>query len=159
LGIQQTFEAKLKPRNDLQEDSVPGSPQDSLAARPQQEEARKIMLLAIRTSALTYDVVEGKVTTGSISNSITSDLLRGLTLRFTHDLFEERETGRRFAPFLTQLNLGFSLGQHRGRDGGSQGRPVPRAGRAGTRGTATVDTEHRLQPVADASYTGSGSPE
>jgi hypothetical protein len=111
LGIQQTFEAKLKPRNDLQEDSVPGSPQDSLAARPQQEEARKIMLLAIRTSALTYDVVEGKVTTGSISNSITSDLLRGLTLRFTHDLFEERETGRRFAPFLTQLNLGFSLGQ------------------------------------------------
>ncbi|UCC82303.1 MAG: LPS-assembly protein LptD [Gemmatimonadota bacterium] len=110
LGLQQTFEAKLKPRNDLQEDSLPGTPQDSLAASPQQEEARKIMLLAIRTSALTYDVVEGKVTTGSISNSITSELLRGLTLRFTHDLFEESETGRRFAPFLTQLNLGFSLG-------------------------------------------------
>jgi hypothetical protein len=111
LGLQQTFEAKLKPRNDLQEDSVPGTPQDSLETRPRQEEARTITLLAIRTSSLTYDVVTGKVTTGSISNSITSDLLRGLTLRFTHDLFEEGETGRRFAPFLTQLNLGFSLGQ------------------------------------------------
>lgn len=109
LGLQQTFEGKLKPRNELQ-DSVPGTSEDSIAAR-QPQEARVITLLAIRTSALTYDIVTGKVTTGSISNSVTSDLLRGLTLRFTHDLFEEGETGRRFAPFLTQLNFGFSLGQ------------------------------------------------
>jgi len=109
LGLQQTFEAKLKPRNELQ-DSLPGASADSLAADQPQEE-RKITLLAIRTSSLTYDVVTGKVTTNTISNSVTSDLLRGLTLRFTHDLFEERDGGRRFAPFLTQLNLGFSLGQ------------------------------------------------
>jgi hypothetical protein len=109
LGLQQTFEAKLKPRNELQ-DSVPGASEDSLGARPA-EEARKITLLAIRTSSLTYDIVTGRVTTNTISNSITSDLLRGLTLRFTHDLFEEGEGGRRFAPFLTQLNLSFSLGQ------------------------------------------------
>jgi hypothetical protein len=108
LGLQQTFEAKLKPRNELQ-DSAEAGP-DSLEARGP-DEGRKITLLAIRTSSLTYDVVTGKVTTGSISNSVSSDLLRGLTLRFTHDLFEEGETGRRFAPFLTQLNLGFSLGE------------------------------------------------
>jgi hypothetical protein len=110
LGLQQTFEAKIKPRNELQ-DSVTDASQDSLGTRRTEEEERKVTLLAIRTSSLTYDVVTGRVTTGSISNSVSSDLLRGLTLRFTHDLFEEGEAGRRFAPFLTQLNLSFSLGQ------------------------------------------------
>ncbi len=106
LGLQQTFEAKLKPRKELQ-DSVPS---DSLADR-QPAEGRKLTVLAIRTSALSYDFVERELITNSISNTITSDLLRGLTLRFSHDLFEEVEDRRRFAPFLTQLNLGFSLGE------------------------------------------------
>jgi hypothetical protein len=75
-------------------------------------EARKLTLMAIRTSALSYDFVEGELTTDRLSNTITSDLLRGLTLRIDHDLFEELEGDeRRFDLFLTQLNLNFSLGE------------------------------------------------
>jgi len=74
-------------------------------------EARKITLLAIRTTALTYDFVTGRLVTGSISNTMTSDLLRGLTVRVQHELFDQRPSGRAFDPFLTQLNLSFSLGE------------------------------------------------
>jgi hypothetical protein len=105
LTLSQTFEGKLKPREEA--DSI--SADTAQARRPQ--ESRKLTLLAIRTSALTYDIVEKELTTDRISNSITSDLIRGLTLRVDHDLFEELSEGdRRFDPFLSQLNLTFSLG-------------------------------------------------
>ncbi len=118
MTLSQTFEAKLKPRaREEQEPSDQATPEqaeggatpDSVSAQ-QPPEARKITVMAIRTSALAYDFVTGRLITGQISNSLTSDLLRGLTVRFDHDLFDESD-GRRFAPFLTQLNLGFSLGE------------------------------------------------
>ncbi len=108
LGLNQTFEAKLRPRKELKDstaaaaDSVPGGPPP---------EQRKITLMAIRTTALTYDFVKGELITDRISNNITSDLLRGLTIRIEHDLFEETAAGRNFDPFLSQLNLNFSLGE------------------------------------------------
>lgn len=108
IGLNQTFEAKLKPRA-ADRDAEAGEVDTTDVLRP--IEPRKITLLAIRTSAITYDFVEGEVTTDRLSNNITSDLLRGLTVRLQHDLFEELEGGRRrFDPFLVQLNLGFSLG-------------------------------------------------
>jgi hypothetical protein len=106
MGLSQTFEAKLKPRSNLDE----GEEEDSAQAQ-QPAEARKITLLAIRTTALTYDFVTGRLTTGSISNTMTSDLLRGLTVRVQHELFDQRPSGRAFDPFMTQLNLSFSLGE------------------------------------------------
>ncbi|MGD8868458.1 MAG: putative LPS assembly protein LptD [Gemmatimonadales bacterium] len=118
MTLSQTFEAKLKPRSREEEqpadslaegEAEPGAARDSVPAE-QTPESRKITVMAIRTSALAYDFVTGKLITGQISNSLTSDLLRGLTVRFDHDLFDESD-GRRFAPFLTQLNLSFSLGQ------------------------------------------------
>lgn len=127
MTLSQTFEAKLKPRLQEEEEPpaeatgeqtsemVPGDPAeagtapDSTAAQ-QPPESRKITVMAIRTSALAYDFVTGRLITGRVSNSLTSDLLRGLTVRFDHDLFDEA-AGRKFAPFLTQLNLGFSLGE------------------------------------------------
>ncbi len=123
MTLSQTFEAKLKPRSpeeDSQEEEQAsdrpvgeqaegGAPPDSTPTQ-QPPESRKITVMAIRTSALAYDFVTGKLITGQVSNSLTSDLLRGLTVRFDHDLFDE-SAGRRFAPFLTQLNLGFSLGE------------------------------------------------
>lgn len=117
MTLSQTFEAKLKPRRREveQPDSLSEGPAeagvapDSVAAE-QPPESRKITVMAIRTSALAYDFVTGRLITGQISNSLTSDLLRGLTVRFDHDLFDE-SAGRRFAPFLTQLNLSFSLGE------------------------------------------------
>jgi hypothetical protein len=117
MVFSQTFEAKLKPRGPDEEGEevaqVEGgegeAPGDTTVAQ-QEAQARKLTLLAIRTSTLAYDFVTGKVITGQVSNSVTSDVLRGLTLRFDHDLFEEGESGRNFDPFLTQLNLGFSIG-------------------------------------------------
>jgi len=119
MTLSQTFEAKVKPRSREDEQppdtltgelAEPGVEPDSAAAG-QPPQSRKITVMAIRTSALAYDFVTGKLITGQISNSLTSDLLRGLTVRFDHDLFDEAEGGRRFAPFLTQLNLSFSLGE------------------------------------------------
>ncbi len=107
VGLNQTFEAKLKPRKELEDTAAAAA--DSAPAGPPPE-ARKITLMALRTTALTYDFVKGELITDRISNNITSDLLRGLTIRVQHDLFEETESGRNFDPFLTQLNLTFSLG-------------------------------------------------
>ncbi len=66
--------------------------------------------MAIRTTAIAYDFVEGEIATGRLTNNITSDLLRGLTVRLAHDLFEETADGRNFDPFLSELNLNFSIG-------------------------------------------------
>lgn len=106
VGLNQTFEAKLKPR---------ATPEDTAATdttrAPEPALDRKLTLLAIQTSAVVYDFVEKEVTTSTLTNTLNSDLLRGLNVRFTHDLFEETaDGGRRFDPFLTQLNLSFSIG-------------------------------------------------
>lgn len=135
--LAQTFEAKLKPSGPRRDESGRGpdqaavadtvSPAEDAGPMPGPEsgqagmedtvssvtptEGRKITLLAIRTSSVVYDFVEKRVTTDRISNNLTSDLLRGLTVRLEHDLFAERsDGGRDFDPFLSAVNLGFSLG-------------------------------------------------
>ena len=105
--LTQTFEAKLRPRKELEEDET--SEDSAQASRP--PEVRKLTLVAIRTSTFTYDFVLGRLITDRVSNTLTSDLLRGLTIQIEHDLFDERPTGRALDPYLTQLNLGFSLGE------------------------------------------------
>jgi len=106
MTLSQTFEAKLKPRESAAGDSAQADTVQ--AGRP--PEAPKITLLAIRTTPFTYDLVRGRLTTNSVSNSITSDLLRGLSLRVDHELFTTRDGRREFDLFLRQLNLSFSLG-------------------------------------------------
>lgn len=93
--------------------------------RPPRDEI--VTLLALRTSAVTYDFVAdstGRFTDGfqttQITNNITSDFLRGLTINMAHNLFEQTtdaETGvvtRRFAPHLQSLNFSFSLNNQSG---------------------------------------------
>jgi len=91
------------------------------AARP--AEPRKVTLLSINTSALSYsfedlDTLGIRFREEAISNSIRTDLLGGLTFTTTHDLFDDRrdEQGRirrgRLSPFLTSFNTSFSLGQN-----------------------------------------------
>ena len=110
FGLNQTFEAKLKAREDPEPEDAETEEDTVTRRRPPQE--RKMTLLAIRTSAVLYDFVEKEVTTDRLSNNMTSDLLRGLTVRLAHDLFEELPNGnRRFKPFLTEVNLNFSLGE------------------------------------------------
>jgi hypothetical protein len=92
-----------------------------------QREAQKVMLLSLQTSAVTYDFEEasesGEWLRGfsplTLSNTISSDFLRGLSIRVTHELFEDVPTGsegtegggvtRKFSPHLSNMNLGFSL--------------------------------------------------
>ncbi len=90
---------------------------------------RTVTLLGISTSAVQYDFQadstgrwEDGFQTTRLSNQITSDYLRGLNVTMEHDLFETVSVGgeggeevggaasKRFAPHLSRLNLGFSLG-------------------------------------------------
>jgi hypothetical protein len=102
FGFSQIFEAKLKP-----------PPGDTLAA----QNPRKIKLLAIQTSGVSYDFERAKKdslsgwVTRSVSNTFTSDLLPGFTLATSHDLWdgEAGTDGARFAPFLTTVSTRFAL--------------------------------------------------
>lgn len=101
---------------------------DTTSAPESQQEAQKVTLLALRTSAVSYDFERADeeggwlqgFTSTRLDNNISSDFLRGLNIRFSHELFEETavETGgegggtvskRKFSPHLSSMNLGFSL--------------------------------------------------
>lgn len=142
FGINQTFEAKRLAETDSADVAEGGAeggaegPSGAAAAaggdvdedgfrRPPQDEI--VTLLALRTSAVTYDFVadstgrflDGFQTT-QLTNNITSDFLRGLTINMAHDLFEQTTdpgTGaisRRFKPHLQSLNFSFSLNNNSG---------------------------------------------
>jgi hypothetical protein len=124
--VAQTFEAKLKPREVEPEEvdtarsltTAEGDAAGGATAAAQdtarsttREEGRKITLLALQTSAVVYDFVTRRVTTDRLSNNLTSDLVRGLRIQTEHDLFaEQADGGRRFDPFLSGVNVSFSLG-------------------------------------------------
>ncbi|NIP57436.1 MAG: hypothetical protein GWM92_11255, partial [Gemmatimonadetes bacterium] len=94
------------------------------------ETGRTVSILNLQTSATTYDFVQADsageflagFTTTTLSNSVSSDFLRGLSLQLTHDLFDVEEpaegggaprppgAGRTFDPHLSSMNLSFSFG-------------------------------------------------
>ena len=99
LGLSQNFEAKFK--------SPPG---DTTS------EARKIRLLALNTSGISYNFEQAKIPgrtgwqTSTLTNSITSDLLP-FQLSISHDLWRGRvgtDTAK-FDPFLTSVSTGFTI--------------------------------------------------
>jgi lipopolysaccharide export system protein LptA len=128
LSLDQTFEGKLRePRpTEQRRDSTSA---DSAAAPAAQapSDARKVTILAINTSALTYDfnpvpisrqdLLNPRFVTSDITNTIRSDLLGGLNMTVGHNLFrrELNDSGqvvrRHFAPYLTSFSTSFTLGQ------------------------------------------------
>ncbi|MCZ6917594.1 MAG: putative LPS assembly protein LptD [Gemmatimonadetes bacterium] len=100
LGISQTFEGKFA------SDDTSGT-----------GDAQKIKLLSIQTSGLQYDFEQAKEPgrngwrTSSISNTLTSDLLRGFNLRFTHDLWDGPVgfDSAAFSPFLRSIATSFTI--------------------------------------------------
>ena len=119
LSFSQTFEAKVESDDTAAADTAelgqPGEPR----RLPQ---AEKITLLALNTSTpLVYDFVAAReerrgFQTDRITNSIRSDLVQGLQISMSHDLFEEGEAPegggtapRTFSPFLTNLQASFSI--------------------------------------------------
>jgi hypothetical protein len=103
---------------------------DSAAAPRSRQEGQKVTLLALRTTAITYDFERAAeesnwlwgIQTTQLTNTVSSDYLRGLNLTMTHLLFEDVRGGegggqagdgsgstRKFSPHLSQMNFGFSL--------------------------------------------------
>lgn len=94
-----------------------GARSDTTASRASPRappEERKVVLLSINTSPLQFDFERAKqgepvLVTDQLRNSFNSDLLRGLTIQMTHDLFRGTGASRTFSPFLSQLSASFSL--------------------------------------------------
>jgi hypothetical protein len=111
LGISQIFEAKLKPPSSAARDTTRPASADP-------PEGRKIKLLSLQSDGVSYDFEQAKLpgrtgwTSQTWGNTVSSDLLRGFSLRFAHDLWDGpvgyRES--RFAPMLTSMTFGFALG-------------------------------------------------
>ena len=121
FGLTQTIEARVGAQ---EVDSTAAEESFDPSAGPRRvPQSRKVTVLALRTSALSYDFVQaselGHFTRGfadnlRIQNQISSDLLRGLSISVEHDVFDDSEVtsmgGRRkFALFLSSMNLSFSL--------------------------------------------------
>jgi len=97
------------------------APTDEDGGPTRSQAAPTVSLLALRTSVVRYDFVEADVVgsflsgfeTTRLSNQISSDYMRGLSLSFDHELFEDTEVDgqaqRGFAPHLSQVNFGFAL--------------------------------------------------
>jgi len=120
LGMTQTIEMKVEDEED--EEDEPSAQSSRRSAGPRRmPRARKVTILGLRTSAVTYDFEEASETgfrsrgfaeNLSISNQISSDYLRGLALSMEHDIFESpAEAGGALvaAPFMSRANLSFSL--------------------------------------------------
>lgn len=120
LGMTQTIEMKVEAAEDEEEEPSARSSRRSAGPR-RMPRARKVTILGLRTSAVTYDFEEASETgfrsrgfaeNLSISNQISSDYLRGLSLSMEHDIFESpAEAGGPLvaAPFMSRANLSFSL--------------------------------------------------
>lgn len=146
LGLSQTIEGKYRSKASPA-DSV--SAPDTISNDPEQPrrlpQGNRVRLLSLNTDAVVYDFVEARegfgVQTTQISNSINSDLLRGLQLSVTHDLFRalplpegappETRPDRKFAPHLSAVSASFSLNgsswlfRTLGLGGGSEAPPAP----------------------------------
>jgi hypothetical protein len=111
ISLSQNFEAKLRPPPRPAGDTT--TPADGAPA-----EGRKLRLLSITSSGLSFDIEQGKRPgrtawlTDSWSNTLSSDLLRGFSLSLTHDLFEGPVgvVGSRLRPSLTSVATGFQIG-------------------------------------------------
>ena len=126
IGLSQTFEGKYRESEEQTQARVDSAAADSISADPTKPrrlpQARKVTILSLNTDAILYDFVAARETfrgvqTQQISNSVNSDLLRGLQLTVTHELFKEADTtqirsGREFDPHLSRVSASFSLGSN-----------------------------------------------
>ncbi len=124
FGLSQNFEAKLKP--------PPGD--TSSTAEP-----RKIRLLSINTSGVSYNFEQAKQRhhtgwqTGSLTNTFLSDLVPSFQLSITHDLWKGNvgTDSAKFSPFLSNLSASFTVTpatlQGLGRMLGLRAKPAPAA--------------------------------
>ncbi len=133
VTLNQTWEAKrLEPADSTTaggEDASTTPATGDMTGEPRRIESAPIVnLLALRTSVVRYDFVEadsaGSFLSGfettRLTNQVSSDLLRGLTMSVEHELFRDTKIegqtrpAREFDFHLSQLNLSFSLNNRSG---------------------------------------------
>ena len=101
VGLSQSFEGKFRPRGN-----------DTTAS-----DTRKIRLLSLNTSGITYDFEQAKKpgftgwATQTVTNSVLSDLLPGFNLSLTHNLWQGvvGTDSAKFDPFLSNVSASFAL--------------------------------------------------
>jgi sec-independent protein translocase protein TatC len=103
IGLSQNFQGKPRPRDG-------DTTTDPRGVRP-------ISLLSINSSQIGYDFEQAKLEgrtghiTQTLTNQVQSELVQGLTLSFTHDLWKGQvgtDTAT-FDPFLQNVNANFTL--------------------------------------------------
>jgi hypothetical protein len=185
VTLNQTWEAKR--RSDLPQPGADSTSADSIAAPlvpipagggatqaqtgPRRvQQAQIVSLLALRTSVVRYDFVQadsaGRFLQGfettRLSNQISSDILRGLSVSMDHELWADAKDSvgtlvdRRFAPHLAQVNLSFSLGSSSAlfrwlglsRAGADEGPTPPPEGQIGLPGIGGATDESSVVPNA-----------
>ncbi len=103
LQLTNTFEAKARPAPD-------DTTTDPRSVRP-------VTLLAVTTSAVGYDFEQAKLAghtgwaTQTLTNQISSDLVQGLSLSLTHDLWRgvAGSDTATFSPFLSSVQANFTV--------------------------------------------------
>ncbi len=144
VGLSQVFEGKVRPQGG-----------DTSAT-----DTRKVRILSVNTSAITYDFEQAKKpgftgwATQTVTNTVLSDLLPGFNLSLTHDLWRGSvgvDTAD-FDPFLQNVSASFTLsggtfralGSIIGLGGSSSSQPSRRADQVPTSTLAT--SGRRTQP-------------
>ncbi|MBA3259237.1 MAG: LPS-assembly protein LptD, partial [Gemmatimonadales bacterium] len=146
VALSQNFEGKERPPE--------GSDTTSVTAR-------KLRILSISTSGLTYDFEQAKEpgrtgwATQSLTNSFLSELLPGLSLSLTHDLWRGQvgiDTAR-FDPFLQSVSASFSVSGNTFRSiasvfglGGARGDKGRREGRDFVPPSYVAESGRRARP-------------
>lgn len=105
FGLTQNFEGKMK----LAQGDTVTDPRN----------ARKVKLLSISTSSVTYDFEQAKEEgrtgwqTQTLSNQFTSDLLPGFSLGLTHDLWRGvvGTDSAVFKPYMTRVSARFTISE------------------------------------------------
>jgi hypothetical protein len=132
LDVSQTWEAKLREpvRPETPTAVIDTITGDTIVPPPSTQtlsDPEKVTILSLNTSPLEYDFIKAReegsgFVTQTVSSTISSDYLRGLTIQMQHELFDRSdldpslpenvgELGR-FAPRMTSLSTSFELGPH-----------------------------------------------
>ena len=128
FGITQTFEMRVDDEESDSTAAAATAAPDPSGGPRRLPQSQKVTVLALRTSAVTYDFEQaselGHFTRGfadnlRISHQISSDYLRGLSLSLEHYVFDDAAIAaaggaRSFSPFVSNVNLGFSMGNNTG---------------------------------------------
>ncbi len=132
-------------------DDVPEVRDRRLLANPEpprrRQQRRNVVLLGINSSAIDFDFErenEPVLTTDRWSHRVNSDLLKGLSINMSLDLFEGRGEERTFAPILSSFTGSFTFSSASGL-GGLLG-----LGGGGSR--KQNDPRNRLRDAADSRY-------